>query len=298
MSIRVNPKVVPDLVAGIAQTQQQLSQADQQITSGRTINQPSDNPAGTAALILNHAAQDQTDTFQVNVSDLQDRLQTADSALSSAVTAINQAISLGVEAGSSDLSDTDREDIANQLTGIQQQLVSIANTSYSGTYLFGGSLVETQPFTLNSSSTSGVTYNGNDSTVTAEINSGDSVATNVPGDQLFLNPSGSLLGAIQQLITAIQNNSGIGAASTTLGTAATVFNGQRVTYGSTLTQLQSTGNFLTAEQTQLATQENNVDAADLAKASSNFSQASVAYQSLIEAESNVLNLPNLLTFLQ
>lgn len=298
MSIRVNPNIVPDLVAGIAQTQEQLNQADQQIASGRTINQPSDNPAGTAALILNHAVQSQTDTFQVNVSNLQDRLQTADSALSSAVTAINQAISLGLEAGSSDLSDTDRQDIANQLTGIQQQLVSIANTSYSGTYLFGGSLVETQPFTLNSSSPNGVIYNGNGSTVTAEINNGDSVATNVPGDQLFLNSSGSVLGAVQHLITAIQNNSGIAAASTALGTAATVFNGQRVSYDSTLTQLQSTGNFLTTEQTQLATQENNIDAADLAKASSNFSQTSVAYQSLIEAESNVLNLPNLLTFLQ
>lgn len=298
MTIRVNPNIVPDMVAGIAQTQEQLNQADQQIASGRTINQPSDNPAGIAALILNQAAQSQTDTFQVSVSNLQDRLQTADSALSSAVTAINRAISLGVEAGSSDLSGTDRQDIANQLTGIQQQLISIANTSYSGTYLFGGSLVETQPFTLNSSSASGVTYNGNDSTVTAEINSGDSVATNVPGDQLFLNSSGSVLGAIQQLITAIQNNSGIAAASTALGTAATVFNGQRVSYDSTLTQLQSTGNFLTTEQTQLAAQENNIDAADLAKASSNFSQASVAYQSLIEAESNVLNLPNLLTFLQ
>jgi len=298
MSVRVNPNIVPDLVAGIAQTQQQLNQADQQIASGRSINQPSDSPAGTAALILNHAAQGQADTLRVSVSNLQDRLQTADSALSSAVTAINQAISLGVEAGNSSLSDTDRQDIANQLTGIRQQLVSIANTSYSGTYLFAGSLVETEPFTLDPSSPAGATYNGNASTVTAEINSGDSVATNVPGDQLFLNPSGSLLGSIQQLITAIQSNSGIAAASTALGTAATVFNGQRVSYGSALTQLQSTGNLLNTEQTQLATQENNIDAADLAKATSDFSQASIAYQSLIGAESRILNLPNLLTFLE
>ncbi|HKQ85352.1 MAG TPA: flagellin [Candidatus Acidoferrales bacterium] len=158
--------------------------------------------------------------------------------------------------------------------------------------------METTPFTLESTSPNGVAYNGNSSTVSVEINNGENVASNVPGDQLFLNPSGSLLGAIQGLITAIQNNSGIGAASVALGTAASVFNGQRVAYGSSLTQLQSAGNFLSNEQTQLATQENNIDAADLAKASSNFSQASVAYQSLIEAEANILKLPNLLTFLQ
>jgi flagellar hook-associated protein 3 FlgL len=298
MSVRVNPNIIPDMVAGIQQTQQQLNQADQEIASGRSINQPSDNPSGTAALILNQAAQSQTDTFQVNVSNLQTRLQTADSALNSAVTAVNQAISLGVEAGNSNLSDTDRQAIVSQLSGIQQQLVSIANTSYSGTYLFGGSLVETQPFTLDATSSAGVTYNGNNSTVSAQVNNGESVATNVPGSHLFLNPSGSVLGAIQGLITAVQNNSGIGAASTAVGTAASVFNAQRVSYGTALTQLQSDGTFLSSEQTQLSTQENNIDAADLAAASSTFSQASVAYQSLIEAESTVLQLPNLLTYLQ
>jgi len=298
MSVRVNPNIIPDLVAGIAQTQQQLNQADEEIASGRSINQPSDNPAGTAALILNHASQSQTDTFQVDVNSLQTRLQTADSALSSAVTAINQAISLGVQAGNSNLSDTDRQAIASQLSGIQQQLVSIANTSYSGTYLFGGSLVETQPFTLDSASPSGVTYNGNNSTVSVQVNNSESVATNVPGSQLFLNPSGSVLGAVQGLITAIQNDSGIATASTDLGTAASIFNAQRASYDNSLTQLQSDGTFLNSEQTQLSTQENNIDAADLAAASSTFSQASVAYQSLIEAESTVLQLPNLLTYLQ
>jgi flagellar hook-associated protein 3 FlgL len=295
---RVNPNMVPDLVAEIAQTQQQLNQADQEIASGRTINQPSDNPAGTAALILNHAAQSQADTFQMNTSNLQDRLQTADSALNAAVTAVNQAISLGVEAGNSDLSDSDRQAIVSQLSGIQQQLVSIGNTSYSGTYLFAGSAVETQPFTLDATAAAGVTYNGNNATVSAEINNGDSVATNVPGSQLFLNSSGSLFGSLQRMITAIQSNSGIAAASTAFGAAATEFDSQRVAYGSTLTQLQSTNTLLSAEQTQLSTQENTIDAADLAQATSTFSQASISYQSLIEAESEILKLPNLLTYLQ
>lgn len=125
MGIRVNPNIVPDLVADIAQTQGQLNQANQQIASGRLMSQPSDNPCGSSALILNHAAQSQTGSFQANVSNLQDRLQTADSVLNSAVTAVNQAISLGVEAGNSNLSDTERQALASQLEGIQQQLVSI-----------------------------------------------------------------------------------------------------------------------------------------------------------------------------
>jgi flagellar hook-associated protein 3 FlgL len=298
MSFRVNPNVLPDLLAGLDQARQQINQADAQLASGRTINQPSDNPAGTAALVLNHAAQSQADTFRQNISDLQSKMQIADSALSSAESAIQQAISLGVEAGNSNLSNQDRQAIAQQLSGIQQQLLGIANATAGGTYLFGGTLVTTQPFTLNPSDPSGVTYNGNSAVMSVEIANGQSVTTNVPGNQLFLNPAGSVFGALNQLITAIQSNSGIATANTAFGQAASEFNTERLAYGTSLNQLQSTDTFLANDQVQLQTQEGNISAADLAKVVTNFSQADVAYNSLLQAESKILNLPNLLNYLQ
>lgn len=298
MTIRVNPNIVPDLVAGLSNVRQQLNTADAELASGRSINQPSDNPSGTAALILNHDAQASADTFQRNISDLQNNLQIADSALNSAVTALNQAISVGVEAGNSDLSNGDRQAIANQLIGIQNQILSIANTTSGGTFLFAGTKVETQPFTLDPASPSGVDYNGNNSVTSVEIANGESVSANVPGSQLFLNPAGSVFVALQQLITAVQTNSGIAAANTALGTAYTEFTTQRLQYGTTLNQLQSTSTFLSNEQVQLSTQENNIDAADVAKTTTDFTQADVAYQSLLAAEGKILNLPNLISFLQ
>jgi flagellar hook-associated protein 3 FlgL len=298
MSIRVNPDILPDLLSGLNQTRQQLNQSDLELASGRSINEPSDNPAGTSALILNHAAQSQADSYQQNVSDLQSKLQIADSSLNSAVSVINQAITLGVQAGNTTLSDGDRQAIAQQLSGIQQQLVGISNTTAGGTYLFGGTLVETQPFTVNPSATAGVTYNGNSTVTSVQIANGQSVDINVPGNQLFLNPSGNVLGAVNQLITAVQNNSGISAAVTALGQASSEFDSQRLSYGTTLDQLQSTGTFLTNEQLQLSTQETNLDGADIAQVATQFSQAQVAYTSLLDAESKILNLPNILSFLQ
>lgn len=298
MSVRVNPDVVPDLLFGLNNTLQQLNQADAELASGRTINQPSDNPVGTAELVLNHAQQSQTDTFEQNISDLQSKMQIADSALSSAETAIQQAVSVGVEAGNSTLSDQDRQAIAQQLEGVQQQLVGIANSTAGGTYLFGGTLVTTQPFTLNSSDPSGVTYNGNSSVLSVEIANGQSVTTNVPGNQLFLNSAGSVFGAINQLITAVQSNSGIAAANTALGQAASEFSTERLAYGTGLNQLQSTDTFLANDELQLQTQESNIDGADLAQVTTNFSQAEVAYDSLLNAEGKILNLPTLLDYLQ
>ncbi|MGH9738531.1 MAG: flagellar hook-associated protein FlgL [Candidatus Acidiferrales bacterium] len=298
MSARVDPNILPDLLSGLNEMRQQLNAADAELASGRSINEPSDNPAGTAALVLNHAQQSQTDTFQQNITDLQSKMQIADSALSSAETAIQQAISVGVEAGNSTLSDQDRQAIAQQLSGIQQQLVGIANSTAGGTYLFGGTLVTTQPFTPNAADPSGVTYSGNSSVLSVEIANGQSVTTSVPGNQLFLNPAGSVLGAINQLIAAVQSNSGIAAANTALGQAASEFSTERLVYGTSLNQLQSTETFLANDRVQLQTQESNIAGADLAQVTTNFSQADVAYQSLLQAEGKILSLPTLLDYLQ
>ncbi|MGA8220394.1 MAG: flagellar hook-associated protein FlgL [Candidatus Acidiferrales bacterium] len=298
MTIRVNPNIIPDILAGLDVVQQQLNTSDLQLASGQSINSPSDNPSGTAQLVLNKAAQNQVDTFQTNISDLQTKLNTADSALSSAVNAVNQAISLGVEAGNSGLSDQQRQAIAQQLTGIQQQLIGIGNTSSGNTYLFAGTLVETPPFVADNTVPAGVDYNGNTSVTSVELQNGENVNTNVPGNQLFLNPSGSLLGTLNQLITAVQTNVGIGTASTNFGQAATVFESQRQFYGVTLDQLQSTSTFLNSESVQLTTQQTNIAGADLAKVASNFSQSQVAYESLIQAEGDILKLPNLLSYIE
>lgn len=297
MSIRANPNILPDLLAGLNLAQQQLNQQDTELASGRTINTPSDNPAGAEALIANFAATAQSDTFQQNIASLTERLQTADSVLGTAVTAVNQAISLGIQAGNSDLSDQDRQAIASNLQAIQQQLIAAGNTSYSGTYLFSGTLVDTQPFTLNAAAPDGVTYNGNNSVTSVEIASGESVNINSPGSTLFLNPSGNLLGSINSLITAIQSNTGVAAANTAFGQAASEFDAQRISYGAALNQLQSAGTLLSSQQVQLSTQESTIDGANLADVATSFSQSEVAYQSLLDAESKILNLPNLLNLI-
>jgi len=131
-----------------------------------------------------------------------------------------------------------------------------------------------------------------------EIDSGESVSVNVPGDQLFLNPGGSLLGSLNQLVIAVQTNTGIAAANVAFGQGAAQFYGQSVAYGSTLDQLQSTGTQLANENVQLQTQETAIDGADIPQVTSNFSQGEVAYQTLLEAEGKILNLPNLLSYIQ
>src|SRR5271163_1084992 len=296
MTIRLNPNPLPDLLAAIQQSEQNANTALLQLSSGRRVNQLSDDPAASASIVLNHNQSSQDDQFLQNVATLQPRLQVADSALNDVVTALTRALSLGTEGANGTLNAGDRQAIAAEVQGIQAQLVSLGNTSYQGTYIFGGTDVGTQPFTLNSA-TGVVTYNGNTNVTSTQISNGNSIQTNLPGSQLFLNAAGSVFTAIQDLNTALLSNTNIGAAVTEVQNALTTVSTQRVFYGNALNQLSSSEDFLNQDKLNLSTQANSLIGADLATASSNLGQAQTDEQAILNSASRALSLPNLLTYL-
>ncbi len=224
-------------------------------------------------------------------------LQTGDSALSSATAAVTQALSLGIEAGNSILNASDLQAIASQLSGIRNQLLGIANTTVSGNFIFAGTSVDTAPFVLNPADPSGVTYQGNNGVNSIDLANGQNAAINLPGDQLFTNPSGSVFGALTQFIAAVQSGNGIPAANAALSQAFNVLNTQRLFYGTTLSEITSTSSFLSGEELQLNSQASSIGGADIAAVVASLAQAQTGQTALLTAEGKALALPTLFDFL-
>ena len=131
--------MVPDTLYAIQQSQQALSTALQQVSTGFRVNQPSDDPAASANMVLSLASTANVDQYTKNISAVTSQMQTADSALSSVVTSLNTAITLGTSGTSGILTAANKQAIATQVQGVLANVVSQANASYQGTYLFGGS---------------------------------------------------------------------------------------------------------------------------------------------------------------
>jgi flagellar hook-associated protein 3 FlgL len=66
------------------------------------------------------------------------QLQVADSALGSVVTQLTQAISLATSANNGTMNASDVKSVGNQISGILDEVQSLANTSYQGQYIFAG----------------------------------------------------------------------------------------------------------------------------------------------------------------
>jgi flagellar hook-associated protein 3 FlgL len=283
MGKRVNPDIYSVILNGLQVNSQQEDQALQQISSGQKLNSLSDNPAAAADLVtLRMQASSDTQYLQ-NISSLTGSLNVADSALSSVVEALTSAQSVGVEGTGSTLNASNRQALAQQIQGVQQQVLGLANSSYNGEYLFSGTATETQPYVADSSSASGVTYKGNDNTNSVEISEGQAMPINMPGSQIFSNASANVFQSLQDLYNALNTDGDVAGATTEVQNALNYVSTQQTFYGNSVDRLNNAQTFLTQEQTQLTESESNMLDADMAIAVTNLTQTETAQQALVEA---------------
>jgi len=295
--MRVNPYPIPDLLAALNQTQLETLQATTEISTGRSVNEPSDNPTAAALLVENNDQATFNSGYLQSLDAVQGQLSTADSTLSSVVTAVQRAITLGVEGGNGTLSDGDRAAIATELQGIQSELVSLANTSYQGRFVFAGTNTSAPPFVVDNSVPSGVRYVGNTDVNQVSIGSGYKLAVNVPGSQLFSAAGNDVFLSINNLIQALQTNTGIDTAVSAVGAASSYISAQRVFYGNAENQATSQTTYLNTAKLQISQQQNTLGGADLAQAATELTQAGIDTQATLAAISK-LSQNNLFDYLK
>jgi flagellar hook-associated protein 3 FlgL len=280
--MRVNPDPYPDLLNDIAQTQQQIETDEQEIATGQTVNVPSDDPASAAVLVENAFQTSQADQFQRSIGSIQGEMENADSALNSIVTSLQQAITLGTEGANGTVNAADRQAIATQVQGIQSQLLSLANLTYQGSYVFAGTATQAAPYVLDPSSSSGVTYQGNSGVNTVTLGNDFSLQTNLPGSALFSASGTDMFQSIQNLITSLDSGTGIGTAVNEISASLNSVDAQRVFYGNALSQLTSQQTYLSSQTQQLAQQQNTIDGADLPNVISNLTTAQVSLEATLQ----------------
>jgi len=240
-------------------------------------------------MVQNTIATGDLDVYTQNVSTALSTVQTASSVLSSVVTSLTSAVSAGTEGANGTNSATDLAALANEVEGILTSVVTAANTSVSGTYIFGGTGTTT-PYTADSSSPTGYTYNGTSDTNSVAIGDQTSVQINLPGSQIFSNSSNNVLGALSSLVTALKggNSSDIQTATASVDSALNYVGQQQVFYGNAETQLNSQETFLEQDNVTLSTQENTLIGVNESTAATDLSQAETDNSAALAAVAKVL----------
>ena len=136
-------------LAALQASQERLLRTQTQLTTGRRITRPSQDPLAAARIQDLEAAVSQLDQYQRNGDTLRNRLSLEESVLTSAGNLLQRARELAVQGNNATQSNETRASAAVELREILDALVDLANTRDSGgRYLFSGYKETTQPFVL------------------------------------------------------------------------------------------------------------------------------------------------------
>jgi flagellar hook-associated protein 3 FlgL len=288
--MRFNPDITASVNSAIDASEQAVQTAYQQLSTGLRVNSPSDDPAASAAYTQLQTQYATVDQYTTNVGTALSQAQLSDSVLTNVVSLLNQAITLGTEGANSTSSTADRQTIAEDVQGLLKNVVGLANTTFQGVSLFGGTANGQAAFTADASSPTGYTYNGNDGINNIPIGNSVTVQSNIPGSTLFTNANASVLGALSGLATALQSGTSadIGTATNAITTALNYVTAQHSVYGNAINQLNSQDTYLASEKVTLTSQENSLVGIDSATAAENLTQAETANSAILAAAAKVI----------
>ena len=275
--MRVDPNYLSSLANSLDQVQASQQQLTSELSSGVRVTSVSQDPtaAGENVLLLNQIQQD--DSFTQSSSLVQGRLQVADSALGSVVAQLTQAIALATSANNGTNNPNDVKSIANQISGILDEVQTLANTSYQGQYIFAGGQTSSAPFTTSTGTSPAVTtYSGDSNVNYLQMPNGQKIQLNVPGDQIFSGGgSNSVFGALNSLIadyaSGTVNTAQAVSDTQALSTSLNYVSQQRVTIDNSITHLTAASDAANNEKTQLVSAQTNLMQADVAQVATQLS---------------------------
>jgi flagellar hook-associated protein 3 FlgL len=283
--MNINPNYLQQLTAALSRNASQQQALASQISSGERLTGLGDGPVAAAQNVQLSAQIAADSTFTQTASTTTARMQVADSTLGSVVDQINQAISVATGGNNGTNNASDQSSIAAELTSIRDEILSLANTSYSGTYLFSGSQNGGSPFTIDTSTTPPTaTYSGDNLVNYVSTPGGQSIATNLPGNQVFTASGGDLLGTLNALIQGFSTGdiATTTALTSQLSAALSAVSTQRASLDSAINRLQSASSYASQEQTQLVASQTNLMQADLPTLATQLS-ANTTQQSALES---------------
>ncbi len=169
------------VLSDLRRVQERLANAQSQVSGGKRIEKPSDDPLGAERAMRLNDQLASTGAYRTAVDESRSWLDATDSALSSLSEVVQHVRELTLQAANGSTSDAGRQSIKQQIDQLTEEAKTTLNSAYDGRYIFSGTKTDTPPY----SAATGDAYQGDASPVVRQIGPGVSVQVNVTGDDVL-----------------------------------------------------------------------------------------------------------------
>ncbi|MBM0127064.1 flagellin N-terminal helical domain-containing protein [Pimelobacter simplex] len=272
----------------------QLAALQEQLSTGRVINRPSDNPTGTTAAMRIRTSVSDQGQYARNAQDGLGWLSQVDSTLDGVTLAVRRARDLALQgANTGAMGQQARDALAIEIDGVREQLLGQANASYLERPVFGGVTA------------GGIAYDdtgnwvGVAGSVDRRVADDVVVRVDVDGRTVFGDGATSVFAELDALATALRagDTAGITGSIDVLRAREDTVTGVRAAAGTRYQRIEQSAQ--AADDSKMSLQNNlsSIENADLAETTVHLKLQEVAYQAALAATSRVMQ-PSLLDFLR
>lgn len=270
-----------------------LAQIQEQLSTGRILNRPSDSPSDTTSAMRVRSALGQQEQFARNGADALGWLNQLDNTLGTVSDRLRRVRDLALQGRNAGTSQTARDALASEVDQIREGLIGTANTQYLGRPIFGG--ITSGPAAYDSTGA----YVGTPGAVNRVIGDGVVVDVQLAGPAVFGPDGASVFDELTALAAGLRAGSGadmdtaIGAMTTALARVTT----QLTEVGTRTNRVEAAMQAATDTGLTLTNRLSEIENTDLPKAMVELQMQEVAYQAALASTARVLQ-PSLVDFLR
>jgi flagellar hook-associated protein 3 FlgL len=309
MSTRITSSMMTrSLLSDINDVASRQDATRRQMSSGKQITKPSDDPYATARAMSLRTDLAGIKQHERNVQEAQSWMTVTDTTLSSITDLAQHARELLVQGATDTLPQTSRNAIADQIDQLIAGMKQEANSTYDGRYVLAGSRTNTKPYdstvqTTSASTTPNDTYLGDAASQLREIGPGVTLAVNARGDEVLggsPGASGNMLGVLRDIATHLRagdtqslGNDDIKALDGQIDNVLAV----HARVGAGMNRLETASSRLAQVEESATSMLSNTEDADMAKVLTDYSTQQAVYQSALQAGARIVQT-SLLDFLR
>lgn len=269
------------LLGNVRLLERKLLDAQDALSSGKRLREPSDDPAGTAIVNGLNAQSRDLKALTRTIGFGRAVLSAEDDALDQAESLMVRAKEIATQQAGGLATPTSRQQAAEEVEQIERQLLALGNTQVDGRHVFGGLYGGTAPFaSLDDVGFDPLApYSGPTDPFTIRTAEATTVRLTTRGDQVF----GSSIAAIDELRQTLLAGNAPTTSIDTVSDAAETVRGERASVGGRARQLDDRSTEITASLTRITERLGDVQAADYAAVITELTQLQAALQATLSS---------------
>jgi flagellar hook-associated protein 3 FlgL len=286
----IHTRVLANLQRNIARGEK----IQDQLSSGKQINRPSDSPTGTVSSLQLRAESRANHQYTRNADDGLGWLGALDDTLSSASTLVNRARDLTVQGlNQGAANDQSNAALAAEIDQIRSSLVGYANTKYLDRPIFGGTTSGGAAYDADG------TYVGDDGQTARTVAAGVKVRVDATGPEAFGDGDTQLFAVLKDISDSLRAGDGAAVRDnlTKLDTASNIMKTTHSDIGARYNRLTQMKQSAQDRLLTVTSQLSDIEDVDLPKTIMEMQLQQTSYQAALAASAKVIQ-PSLIDFLR